>query len=175
MKHIVVLIIALGMSACTSTSDKKDSSVVTIGNDLSARKFSNIYFSGQPQEKDFKILKKQGFALVVNLRDPKEHDEANEKKQVNQTGIEYVNIPFASSASLDDPFIEEVTKEVLKHRQKGKILIHCSSGNRAGVWAGGHFYKDHGYTKQKSIEISQQLGVTSRGALDKLKLYLDAK
>ncbi len=175
MKSIILLLFLVGTLGCVSSSKVEDGAEVTIGESLAAKRFSNIYFSGQPSSADYSKLKSDGFALVVNLRDPSEYDESREKDQWAQAGVRYVNVPFAVSAKLNDEFIEKVTKEVMKDRKAGNILIHCSSGNRAGIWAGGHFYKDHGYSKEKSIEISQKLGITSPGALNKLKAYLETK
>ena len=143
-----------------------------IGKSLTANKYSNIYFSRQPHINEYKDLKDQGFALVVNLRNPSEHNEAAENEVVTKLGMKYVNIPFDSSDVLDDNFINRVTAKVKKHRKAGKILIHCSSGNRAGLWAGGHFRKDHKYSKEKSIAIAKEFGITKPEILSKLQAYL---
>jgi protein tyrosine phosphatase (PTP) superfamily phosphohydrolase (DUF442 family) len=124
---------------------------------------------------DFKALKQQGFEAVINLRGPSEHDESEEKKLVTSYGMTYKNIPFSSSSVLNDEFIDEVTNAVSEQQKKGKVLVHCSSGNRVGIWAGGHFYKDHSYSKVKSLRMAKKLGAKKTESLEKVSKYLEKK
>jgi len=142
---------------------------------LKTYEYSNIHFSAQPNNDQIKTLKDQGFSTIINLRDPKEHNEALEKETSKDVGLNYYNIPFYKNSKLDDQYISKVTKAVMKHRKEGKILIHCSSGNRAALWVGGHFHKDHKFSKEKSVELAKSLGLTKKGALTKLEKYLEKK
>ena len=65
-----------------------------------------------------------------------------------------------------------MTTAVKKHRKKGKVLIHCASGNRVGVWLGGHFHKDHGFSKEESLALAKKLGLTQEQAIANVKKYL---
>ncbi len=175
MKQLIVLFLLTGLIGCSSAKKEAGISEVEIGQSLAAKKYSNIYFSSQPKVSDFNALQNEEFVLVVNLREPEEHNESAEKNAVKNAGMAYANVPFPASAGLNDALIESVTTVVMKHRKAGKILIHCSTGNRSGVWAGGHFHKDHGSSKKESIAIAKKLGVNKPEAMEKLKTYLSKK
>ena len=167
-------------TACSHTNSKSHQdaeelleSELKITDSLSASRYSNIYFSGQPSASDFDSLAKQGFKTVINLRNPSEHDEDAEKRQLNELSINYYNLAFSGSDELNDAFITSVSQLVKKHRNEGKVLIHCSSGNRVGIWLAGHFHKDHGLSQQESLEQAKKLGLTKPGAILKAKRYLD--
>lgn len=175
MTKLFFLIPALFIMSCTSLQKKENVSTEFIGKDLEAKKYSNIYFSAQPTNMDFQALKQQGFQAVINLREPSEYDESEEKKLVKSSGMTYKNIPFSSSSVLNDEFIDEVTRVVSTQRKKGKVLVHCSSGNRVGIWAGGHFYKDHSYSKVKSLRMAKKLGAEKAESLKKVSKYVEKK
>ena len=177
MKHLYLLLPLFAL-ACAQTPNQKQSLTeqnITIGQNLKANRYSNIYFSSQPSTEDIKTLKEQGFTHIVNLRPSSEYDEASERKTTKEVEMIYSQVPFKKSNSLTDPFISKVTKAVVKHRKKGKTLVHCGSGNRAALWVGGHFHKDHKYDKEASIEMAQKMGMTSEKMLEKLKVYLKNK
>ncbi len=155
-----------------SHADQKLEQNVIIGKNLKANRFTQLYFSGQPSTNDFSILKSQGFTHIVNLRGKKEGDykESQEATQVKKLGIRYHNIPYTGALSND--LIDEVTAAVVKHRKEGKTLIHCSSGNRVGMWLGAHFHRDHGKSKTEALEIAKKLGLNKPQAIAKVKKYL---
>ena len=158
-------------SEMTAAAVKK----VQLTDDLSGSHFKDIYFSMQPAMNDFDALKKQGFTHVINLRDPSEHDEQAEQDKLKTLGIHYTNIPFKSTAELSDAYIASVTQAVMAHRKEGKTLVHCSSGNRVAVWVGGHFYKDHQFSKEASVQTAETAGLTKAPAKAKLQAYLADK
>lgn len=170
MKTILAVLLSLTMASCSliQKQDKK----VDIATNLKAGQYQNIYFSGQPKLENFSELKENGFTTIINLRTKKEYAENEERAQVKSLGMNYYQIGI-KKAPLTDKFIDKVTAAVVKHRKKGKVLIHCSSGNRAGLWAGGHFYKDHGYSKEKSVKIGKELGITKEKIEKKLRKYLN--
>ncbi|MFK7825190.1 MAG: sulfur transferase domain-containing protein [Oligoflexales bacterium] len=147
---------------------------VKIGKSLVANHYSDIYFSGQPSDSDLQLLKKQGFIAVINLRRSQEDQylEKNERQKVAELGLKYENLPINPGQAISDNFIDSVTLLVKKHRGSGKILIHCSSGNRVGMWLGGHFYKDHKFSKQESMDLAIRLGLKKEKAIEKVENYL---
>jgi protein tyrosine phosphatase (PTP) superfamily phosphohydrolase (DUF442 family) len=173
MKFNITLILSFLLLA--SCAQLKSNEKVTIADGLKASKYSNLYFSGQPTEADLRKLKRDGFAAVINLRPSHEHNEVKEKEILKQEKIAYINHPFSSNSKLTDKYITAVTKTVKKYKAKGKVLLHCSSGNRVGIWLGGHFFKDHEYSKEKSLKLAKELGLTKSGAINKVKDYLQSK
>lgn len=176
MKLLTTILILLTLSSCSHQTKKEDSALsqqnIKIGDSLIAHRYSNIYFSGQPEMGDLKELKKQGFVHIINLRQASEYDEALEKKTAKSQNLQYSHIPFSPQSPLTNTFIEKVTAAVMKHRKDGKTLIHCSSGNRVALWIGGHFYKDHKYNKEDSVKIAKEMGMASSKMLEALNKYL---
>jgi len=171
----VILLGTIFLTSCSHHTGKKKSKVeqnVAIGINLKANRFDNLYFSEQPTHIDLKNLKSQGFTTVINLRGPKEYDEKLEKKIITESGLNYYNIPFYKKSNLSNEYIDKVTKKIMKHRRDGKLLVHCSSGNRVGIWLGGHFFKDHGLSKEKSLKMARDLGLTKKSAEKKLRKFL---
>ncbi len=95
-----------------------------------------------------------------------------ERKSVKALGLNYYNVPFKKDTKLTDEYMNKLTATVVKHRKEGKVLVHCSSGDRVGIWLGGHFYKDHGFDKKASVEVAKKLGLKKVSAKKLLDLYL---
>ena len=176
---IYTLILCSFLVACASNSYKasptKVEENIPIGVSLKANRYDNIYFSGQPSLLDIRKMKKQGFTHIINLRESSEHDEKAERLLAKSLDIKYTQKPFIGKKPLTDEYIDSVTQAVKAHRHEGKTLIHCGSGNRAGVWAGGHFYKDHKYSKNQSVVIAKKMGMKREKPLLKLQDYLNSK
>lgn len=175
MKSILFVVVALIFASCSHHSgDLPKESNVKITKSFKGNRWGNIYFSKQPNGKVLKKLRKAGFKTVINLRKKKEgsYVESWEAGVVKNQGLNYYNVPFDMSKPLTDDYISSVTDKVMKHRDEGKILIHCSSGNRVAVWLGGHFKKDHEFSNKKSLKLAKELGLNNRGAENKLDAYL---
>lgn len=166
--------IAAGDNDASPLFDKAESGLV-IGEGLQATRFADLYFSGQPSPEDYAKLHEEGFRTVINLRGPDEYDEAQEASAVEALGMTYVVIPFAKDAELTDELADEVTAAVVHNREAGKLLVHCSTGNRTAVWLGGHFHKDHGLDKAEAMKMAELLGLSHPGAKAKLERYLADK
>ena len=178
MKSTLLLMVLIFPFACVHTSTVSDGGMIEegvfIGKTLKTNRYDNLYFSSQPSMKELSSLGKEGFATVINLRDPSEHDEKKEELVAKEKGLAYYNVPFRMQDKFDDHYIDKVVSKIKLNRQKGKILIHCSSGNRVGVFLGGHFYKDHKYSKSKSLSTAKKLGLSKGKAVDKLTLYFES-
>lgn len=175
MEKIILVLLALGLFGCAHNHDKlpKESNV-TITKNFSGHRWGNIYFSGQPNASVLKNLKADGFATIINLREKTEgpYVESWEQETIKKLGMTYYNVPFSMKDEMNDGYVELVTSKVMKHRKEGKILIHCSSGNRVAVWLGAHFKKDHKFSEDKSLELAKELGLTKPKAEKKLLTYL---
>lgn len=177
---IVLGVVALFSIACVQQKDGHSAKAaphdavkkVQLTDNLEGSHYKDIYFSRQPDMNDFESLKKQGFTHVINLRQPSEYDEAAERAKLQALGIEYDNIPFGPEDELTNEYIQKVTQAVMKDRHKGKTLVHCSSGNRVSLWVGGHFYKDHHFTKAQAVETAKDAGMTKAPVEAKLEAYL---
>lgn len=170
MRIFSFLLISFFLFSCSHAPSKLESDV-KIGQELTANRYSNIYFSKQPEKKDLETLKENGFVAVINLRLPKEHKAKEEKKIVTSNGLAYYNMPFDMKKELTNKYIDQVTAKIKAHRKEGKVLLHCSTGNRAAIFAGAHFYKDHGQSKEEAFLTAKKLGLNKKKAIEKLQKY----
>ena len=177
MKKLFAILFSLILIGCTE--DKKETKVNSheVIPGFKATQYMDIYFAGQPTDENFAELKKAGFASVINLRQATEgsYTEAKEKEAVEKASLIYTHIPMSGSEELTDELISKITSAIMKNRKLGKTLVHCGSGNRAAYWAGGHFFKDHKFSKEESMSVAKSLGLTSSKLTDKLEDYLSKK
>lgn len=188
--HAIAIAATLSLSACESSkkttspadagqNDSKAESLsakaessVDLGTSFKPHRFEEIYFSGQPAEGDWKLLKEKGFNAVINLRTAAEYGEVSERNAVLAEGLVYVSVPMDREQPIEKALVDAVTKAVKDNRGRGKILVHCSSGNRAALWAGAHFYLDHGLSKADAGKMAQTLGLSQESAKTKLEEFL---
>jgi len=176
MKKLFVISLSLLLTfSCAHGHKAKPESNIQITKSLKGNKFSNLYFSGQPSASAIKELKDAGFATVINLRGKTEgkYQEYWEEGAVKAEELNYYNLPYSTSTPLTEEYIDSVTQTVVKHRKEGKVLVHCSSGNRVALWLGAHFKKDHGFNNDQSMEVAKKLGLTNAKVEGILKAYLN--
>lgn len=130
-----------------------------------------IYVAPQPSKKDLEAYKKAGIDLIVNLREEKEV-KYNESAVAKKLGLKYYNQPLMKGDDLREDSIDAVFK-IIKDNKGKKVLIHCSSGNRAAAWFGAHMKKHHNWTNEKSIHMAEQMGLTKLEMKKKLLKYLN--
>ncbi|MDA8792761.1 sulfur transferase domain-containing protein [Bacteriovoracaceae bacterium] len=174
---ILIFFISCANNQKNSSKNFPKETNVSITDSLTGNRWSNIYFSGQPSEKDYQKLREDKFSAVINLREKSEksYSEKWEQGIAQKNGLAYYNHPFSMNKELTDDYITKVTKSIVKHRKEGKVLVHCSTGNKVGVWLGAHFKKDHKFSSEKSLELAQELGLKKSIAIEKLKAYLSSK
>lgn len=176
MKRLSVLLLAgLLTFGCAHGHKAKPESNVQVTKSLKGNKYANLYFSGQPSGKAIKELKDAGFAAVINMRAKTEgkYQEYWEEGAVKNEDMAYYNFPYSMSEEITSEYVDSVTEAVVRNRKNGKVLVHCGSGNRVALWLGAHFNKDHGYSKEQSIEVAKKLGMTSEKVEKKLVKYLE--
>tara|TARA_R110002072_G_scaffold534_2_gene3554 strand:+ start:96526 stop:97092 length:567 start_codon:yes stop_codon:yes gene_type:complete len=175
MKLLLILMTLILVSCSHHGRSTPEKTNVEITKNLTANSWGDIYFSAQPSNSDFKELQKEGFKTIINLRGKVEGDykESRERKIIKKLGMNYYNVPFNKNDKMTDEYVEQVTSKVMENRQEGKVLIHCSSGNRVALWLGSHFKKDHGFSNERSLELAKKLGLTNIGVQKKLEAYLN--
>lgn len=178
MKIIKSIIAILAISGCAQFHKVNHTQVMeynqAVGDKLVAHKYGDIYFSGQPSNQDVEKLKQQGFVHIINLRNSQEENykELSEAQIVKTNQIYYSHIPMDLNQPLSDQYIKKVVAGVMTHRKEGKTLIHCSSGQRAALWAGAHFFKDHKYSEAKVENMTEKMGLENTSLKEKLNEYL---
>ena len=136
------------------------------GNLKTTPHFGSVVYAAQPDEATTKMLKDQGFDLVINVRELNEDLGFDEKARVEEQGIEYKQIPYLTDPSFDVGFshtaLEQIKAEIDKASQKGqKILLHCSHGQRVASTLGAILYRDYGYSKEEAFKMAQAAGLES--------------
>ena len=182
MKNSIMIFCILALTAGTGLlSTAEDSNVSEIKTNveltfgLKASQYKDIYFSGQPDLKKLVELKEKGFTNIINLRQSSEgsYKESQEKAAAENLKLNYTHIPMKGSDPLTNEMITQITKAIVKNRKSGKTLIHCGSGKRVAVWVGGHFYKDHGTSKEDAIQIPEKVGLGNGAFKKALDKYLN--
>jgi protein tyrosine phosphatase (PTP) superfamily phosphohydrolase (DUF442 family) len=134
----------------------------------------HLYLSAQPDQVTLKLAIEHGVGVVINLREPNEQDW-DENGAAASLGLTYYNLPIGRSGpGFDADILAQISKLVGKHRDT-KILMHCSSGNRAGAWFAVHLVRDHGMPVERSIEMSQLVGLTNAGMKSRVREFLVAE
>jgi protein tyrosine phosphatase (PTP) superfamily phosphohydrolase (DUF442 family) len=134
-------------------------------------RIKHLYISSQPDFETLDIARKNGVELVLNLRDPSEYIW-DEKIAAQQSGLIYYNIPISASGEAFNPdAIKQISALVQQHKDQ-KILLHCSSGNRASAWLAIHLIKDHNMPSDRAISLAKQAGLTSPLIKSRVKQFI---
>lgn len=133
--------------------------------------FKHLYISSQPDEDTFDIARGKGVLLVINLREPAESDW-DDKNAAEQAELSYYNIPISGKAQSFDPAaIKQISTLVQQHKGQ-KILLYCSSGNRAAAWLAMQLIQEHDVDVEKAILLAKQTGLTSPEIEARVRQYL---
>ncbi len=169
------IFVALILVSCGHNSANKDKSLMEenlpLTSTLRASRYSNIYFSGQPQLSEWDEIKEQGFTHIINLRQSTEYDEMAERKKVEAQGMIYTQFPMNPQEKLMPQQVELISHAVEVHQDKGKTLVHCGSGARAAYWAGADFYLNKNYSKEKAMDLAQKMGLRNQSLQAKLQTF----
>jgi len=131
----------------------------------------HLYFSEQPDAATINEARDHGVGVVVNLREPSEFDW-DEESAATDAGLTYYNVPIAAAGpSFNAAAMEEISTLVQKHKDQ-KILLHCSSGNRASAWLAIHMVNDHGMGIESSISLARKAGLTKPVIEARVREYL---
>ncbi|MEZ5756800.1 MAG: hypothetical protein R3D86_01110 [Emcibacteraceae bacterium] len=139
----------------------------------------NVVYSRQPDEATIPMLKDQGIKMVLSVRYEDEPVGFDARKLIEKNGIAFQQISFYKGSINDQPraidpqAIEEISKLLDATSASGsKVLLHCESGQRAAGALAAVLYKDHGYSKEQSIDYAKKAGMTSQNVLKALEDYM---
>lgn len=131
----------------------------------------HVFFAAQPDAAALKEARNHGVGAVINLREPSE-SEWDEAGEVKKLGLTYYNVPIPSGGTgLSEASMEEISRLVRLHSDQ-KILLHCSSGNRAAAWLATHLVNDHHMDMEPSLALAQKAGLTSPKWQSRVNNYL---
>lgn len=116
---------------------------------------------GATTDEAFPALKKDGFASVINLRQPDEPGVDIEKSRAaaQAAGLKYIHIPVRGSgpeAASVDAFLAAV-----QDRGNQPMYIHCGTANRVGaMWLIKRVLVDRWET-DRAVAEAQAIGLTN--------------
>lgn len=131
----------------------------------------HLFFSAQPDRAALQVAREHGVGVVINLREPSEF-EWDEPAEVQRLGMTYFNLPVSTEGTgLNQETMETISRLVRQHANQ-KILLHCSSGNRASAWFAVHLANDHGMGAEQSIALARQAGLDQLQMENRVRNYL---
>lgn len=108
--------------------------------------------SGQPLDNQFKLIKEQGFDVVINLAMPNSENVIPEEGNiVTAHGMSYVNIPVPWDAPAENHLVQFCG--IMQAYKDKKVWIHCVKNYRVSAFL-YRYYRD---VLDKSEEDSKKV------------------
>lgn len=89
-----------------------------------------LYSAAQPAAGDWPAIAARGVTTVIDLRMPGELQGRDEAAEVRAAGMAYRRIPVDGLAGINADNAQALAQALAG--TQGPVLVHCSSGNRAG-------------------------------------------
>lgn len=136
-----------------------------------AQAFGTLHMGGQPTEADLAALAKAGTRRVISLRKAGELKDFDEKARAAELGLEYIELPFATPAELDDATYAKA-RELLCQSSETPSLLHCASGNRVGALWVAYRVLDQGLAWDAALAEAQAVGLKNPAYIERAKAYV---
>jgi protein tyrosine phosphatase (PTP) superfamily phosphohydrolase (DUF442 family) len=107
--------------------------------------------SGQPTKRQFFLIQKEGYAVVINLAPHNllENPLKDEAAIVTRLGMKYVHIPVNMLNPNQEDF--DAFVDIMKSASDKKIWVHCAIGMRASAFLYKYRCSILGENKQAAI------------------------
>jgi uncharacterized protein (TIGR01244 family) len=89
-----------------------------------------IAISGSPGMEGFKVLSREGFDTVIDLRLPEENIQLDQGVVIT-LGMKYISIPVSRNKGISSNQIENLSSALAE--ASGPVLVLCASGKRAAA------------------------------------------
>jgi protein tyrosine phosphatase (PTP) superfamily phosphohydrolase (DUF442 family) len=114
---------------------------------------------GVPSTEALNRARAMGYHTVVSLLVDDEPGLTGEEEAVTSRGMRFVRIPVAGSRGLDEASARRLG-EVLHDPAAKPVLLHCSSGNRAGALLALEAFYVEGASVDDALELGRAAGLT---------------
>ena len=130
-----------------------------------------FYIAGQPDAEALERAKAEGVSVVINLRGESESDW-DEAGVAASKGLEYYQVPLDGGAPelAAGPLIK--VSEIVQANPDARILVHCSSGNRASAWFAVYLADWLGMGVDEAIAVANKTGLTKESMEEKVRAFL---
>ncbi len=167
---IVVTLAACGAKPQGPVSLEEVEGPLVWGTATSVMRVRHLWFAGQPDEAGLEAAKEAGVTVVLDLRESSER-EWDESEVVERLGLGYRNIGIPKQGPFPETSFAEI-EAFIKANPDERILLHCSSGNRAAAWFTTHLVQTHGMSFPDALIIGRRTGVTSPVIVEKIAQYV---
>lgn len=160
LSHAPWLVI-VSLVACATTSRgpaadaRPDPAIVAIPE--ARTPVSGIVTGGVPSEANLQEAKQLGYRTVVSLLPEAESRE--EAVAVAALGLTFVSIPIAGADDLTEDNARKLG-DVLAVPSTRPLILHCSSGNRAGALLALHAFYVEGKSVEQALALGEAAGLT---------------
>lgn len=116
---------------------------------------------GATTDDAFAALKQEGFASVINLRQPDEPgvDIARSRAAAEAAGLKYVHIPVRGAGP--EPASIDAFLAAVQERSNQPMYVHCGTANRVGaMWLIKRVLVD-GWDTARATEEATAIGLTN--------------
>ena len=131
-----------------------------------------VLLAGQPNEAGLDEWKEDGVKTVVNLRPDEELPDFDEKRLVEERGMEYVHIPVTSQGEhrLTDETVDAFVQVL--DSSPGPVVIHCGSANRVSALWAVYLARKKGVPPEQALEWARASGMKDGYAQDFAAEYM---
>lgn len=125
---------------------------------------------GQPQKQDLEELKKEGWDLILNLRNPEEMESLDFKMEelCRSLGLSYQLLPVLKQGDLSKEAFQKI-HEISTSGGYKKIMIHCASGRRAVLALTACFFFSNQCRLEDLPETARQFDFESPKMISRLQ------
>ncbi len=113
-----------------------------------------LYRGGQPSRQGYEALAKMGVNIVVDVR---LSGRDNERKEVEEAGMQYVELPWHCLFPRDEAFVRFLA--LLRANPGKKVFVHCRYGDdRTGMMIAAYRMSVEGWTAEEARREMNQYG-----------------
>lgn len=119
--------------------------------------FDAVATAGRPSAEQFALAQQRGITRVINLCPHSEPCGYDEPALMAQLDLDYVNIPVAGAADLNDANAKRLADAL--DTASGPVLVHCASSNRVGALFAVKAAKLDGKPVEEALAIGRSAGL----------------
>jgi uncharacterized protein (TIGR01244 family) len=170
MKTLRTVLLLLLLAAPTACGEPSAEGALRWGGAGDVKQYYRLYIAGQPDAAGLAAARDAGVGIVIDLRDPSEHDW-DEAAAAAKLGLDYHNVPVSGRALSRDAM--ERIHAIVQENPDEEILLHCASGNRAAAWLAIHLVENEGMDAEEALAIGRETGLTKDSIAENVSAYLE--